>query len=122
MYCTGIEVGLTIIGLSSVALDHIFRGTVCKATSVEQKMTYDEFVWFILAEEVRLSCSLQTALFLLCPGAYSQDKSHPTAIEYWFRVLDMDGDGVLSMHELQTFYNEQVRIMALIFIIASYFD
>eukprot|EP00047_Mylnosiga_fluctuans_P023664 m.143135 g.143135 ORF g.143135 m.143135 type:complete len:548 (-) comp9660_c0_seq2:161-1804(-) len=78
-------------GLSSLALDRIFAGTVAKATSPADKMTYDEFVWFILAEE---------------------DKNHPTAAEYWFRVLDIDGDGVVSMHELHTFYEEQCARLA----------
>ena len=47
---------------------------------------YRDFVWFLLAEN---------------------DKNHPTAIEYWFRVLDTDGDGVLSLYELEWFYEEQ---------------
>lgn len=38
-----------------------------------------------------------------------QDKSTPTAIEYWFRIMDLDGDGVLSMYELEEFYSQQVR-------------
>ena len=28
------------------------------------------------------------------------------SIEYWFRCLDVDGDGVLSLYELQLFYDE----------------
>ena len=28
---------------------------------------------------------------------FNQDKRHPTAIEYWFRCMDLDGDGLLSM-------------------------
>jgi hypothetical protein len=27
--------------------------------------------------------------------------------EYWFRCLDVDGDGVISPYELQFFYSEQ---------------
>jgi len=49
-------------------------------------MTYSDFVWFLLSEE---------------------DKRTPTAIEYWFRCLDMDGDGIISPYELQYFYSEQ---------------
>jgi serine/threonine-protein phosphatase 2A regulatory subunit B'' len=49
-------------------------------------MTYSDFVWFLLSEE---------------------DKKTQTAIEYWFRCLDIDGDGVLSPYELQYFYQEQ---------------
>jgi hypothetical protein len=33
------------------------------------------------------------------------------SIEYWFRCMDLDGDGVLSMFELEYFYQEQVHKM-----------
>ncbi|XP_025051308.1 serine/threonine-protein phosphatase 2A regulatory subunit B'' subunit beta isoform X2 [Alligator sinensis] len=32
-----------------------------------------------------------------------------TSIEYWFRCMDLDGDGVLSMYELEYFYEEQCQ-------------
>lgn len=57
------------------------------------KMSYTDFVWFLLAEE---------------------DKTHPTAIEYWFRCMDVDGDGMLSMYELEYFYEEQQHRMELL--------
>lgn len=56
----------------------------------EEKMSYTDFVWFLLSEE---------------------DKLHPTAIEYWFRCMDLDGDGFLSMYELEYFYEEQMNRM-----------
>lgn len=31
------------------------------------------------------------------------------SIEYWFRCMDLDGDGVLSMYELQYFYEDQCQ-------------
>lgn len=31
------------------------------------------------------------------------------SIEYWFRCLDMDGDGVLSLFELVFFYEEVLQ-------------
>lgn len=34
-----------------------------------------------------------------------------TSIEYWFRCMDTDGDGVLSMFELEYFYEEQCERM-----------
>lgn len=53
-------------------IERIFSGAVtrgggAKNNNVQQskdKMSYTEFVWFLLSEE---------------------DKNHPTAIEYWFR-------------------------------------
>jgi serine/threonine-protein phosphatase 2A regulatory subunit B'' len=53
-------------------------------------MSYYDFVWFLISEE---------------------DKRNQTSVEYWFRVLDIDGDGVLSMFELEYFYNEQIEQM-----------
>ncbi|KAG5481527.1 hypothetical protein LSCM1_05545 [Leishmania martiniquensis] len=52
--------------------------------TVPHRIGYEDFVWFCLSEE---------------------DKSTPQAIRYWFRVLDLDGDGVLSVYELRKFYD-----------------
>ncbi|XP_076752268.1 uncharacterized protein LOC143424224 isoform X2 [Xylocopa sonorina] len=71
----------------------VTRGGVRSGNGVQQpqdKMSYTEFVWFLLSEE---------------------DKNHPTAIEYWFRCMDLDGDGYLSMYELEYFYEEQLHRM-----------
>eukprot|EP00051_Salpingoeca_urceolata_P019223 m.278169 g.278169 ORF g.278169 m.278169 type:complete len:280 (+) comp19379_c0_seq1:1172-2011(+) len=84
-------------GLSHKALDRVFSGTVFAARGPDCVgngdvdngdgcMTYTDFVRFIIAEE---------------------DKASPTAIEYWFRVMDCDGDGVISLYELEYFYEEQ---------------
>ncbi|KAJ2887939.1 Serine/threonine-protein phosphatase 2A regulatory subunit B'' subunit alpha [Coemansia asiatica] len=54
------------------------------------RMTYTDFIWFLLSEI---------------------DKTSPTAVEYWFRCLDLDGDGALSVYELEYFYDEQVSRM-----------
>ena len=54
-------------------IERIFSGAVTRGGKAknnnnsqqpEDKMSYTEFVWFLLSEE---------------------DKNHPTAIEYWFR-------------------------------------
>lgn len=59
--------------LSTRMIERIFSGAVTRGNRVknnnnaqqsEDKMSYTEFVWFLLSEE---------------------DKNHPTAIEYWFR-------------------------------------
>jgi serine/threonine-protein phosphatase 2A regulatory subunit B'' len=49
---------------------------------------FEEFVAFLLAEE---------------------DKRHPTSIEYWFRCIDLDGDGIISMYEMELFYNDMIE-------------
>ncbi|CRK96948.1 CLUMA_CG010317, isoform A [Clunio marinus] len=84
--------------LSSRMIERIFSGCVTRGRGRQNsqnaqnssRMSYTDFVWFLLAEE---------------------DKNHPTAIEYWFRCMDIDGDGILSMYELEYFYEEQQHRM-----------
>lgn len=82
--------------LSSRMIERVLSGCVTRGNQNrltpdgEPRMSYTDFVWFLLAEE---------------------DKSHPTAIEYWFRCMDVDGDGYLSMYELEYFYEEQMQRM-----------
>ncbi|XP_073255527.1 serine/threonine-protein phosphatase 2A regulatory subunit B'' subunit beta-like [Porites lutea] len=77
--------------LSSRIIKRLFSGCVTRGpTYIDGKMSYPDFVWFLLSEE---------------------DKKHPRSIEYWFRCMDVDGDGVLSMYELEYFYTEQVSKM-----------
>ena len=42
-------------------------------------MSYEDFVWFVLSEE---------------------DKGSDTSLEYWFRCVDLNGDGRLTPDEL----------------------
>ncbi|KAJ8659072.1 hypothetical protein O0I10_005110 [Lichtheimia ornata] len=67
----------------------------CEATMEEDQvqqqsttitLTYLDYIWFLLSEV---------------------DKATPMAIEYWFRCLDTDGDGILSAYELEQFWREQ---------------
>nr|XP_048333525.1 serine/threonine protein phosphatase 2A regulatory subunit B''alpha-like isoform X3 [Ziziphus jujuba var. spinosa] len=55
---------------------------------VEGKMGYEDFVYFLLAEE---------------------DKSAEPSLEYWFKCIDLDENGVLTQHEMQFFYAEQIH-------------
>ncbi|XP_037925087.1 uncharacterized protein YMR317W isoform X3 [Hermetia illucens] len=82
--------------LSTRIIERIFSGCVTRggktrvAGPTGPKMSYTDFVWFLLSEE---------------------DKTNPTAIEYWFRCMDLDGDGIISMYELEYFYEEQQQRM-----------
>ncbi|XP_029434215.1 serine/threonine-protein phosphatase 2A regulatory subunit B'' subunit beta [Rhinatrema bivittatum] len=78
--------------ISSRIIERIFSGAVTRERKAqkERKIGYDDFVWFLISEE---------------------DKKTPTSIEYWFRCMDLDGDGVLSMYELEYFYEEQCQKM-----------
>ncbi|OCT81168.1 protein phosphatase 2 regulatory subunit B, alpha L homeolog isoform X1 [Xenopus laevis] len=73
-------------------IERIFSGAVTRGNAVQRegRMSYAEFVWFLISEE---------------------DKKNPTSMEYWFRCMDLDGDGVLSMYELEFFYEEQCEKM-----------
>ncbi|XP_066542128.1 serine/threonine-protein phosphatase 2A regulatory subunit B'' subunit beta isoform X2 [Hoplias malabaricus] len=76
--------------ISQRMIERIFSGTVTRDRKVhkEGKLSYADFVWFLISEE---------------------DKKTETSIEYWFRCMDLDGDGILSMYELQYFYQEQCQ-------------
>ncbi|CAF5086691.1 unnamed protein product, partial [Rotaria magnacalcarata] len=77
--------------ISNKMIDRIFSGAISNSQNMrEGKMSYYEFVWFLISEE---------------------DKRSATSIEYWFRCMDLDGDGILSMFELDYFYQEQVHKM-----------
>ncbi|KAE9463815.1 hypothetical protein C3L33_04258, partial [Rhododendron williamsianum] len=56
------------------------------SSNIEGKMAYDDFVYFVLAEE---------------------DKSSEPSLEYWFKCIDLDGNGVITVNEMQYFYEEQ---------------
>jgi len=36
------------------------------------------------------------------------------SVEYWFRCMDLDGDGIISMYEMEFFYEEQVEKMEML--------
>ena len=75
--------------LSPRIIDRIFSASVRNASSRKQgddAMTYADFIRFILAEE---------------------DKKNQTSIEYWFRCMDIDGDGIISLYEMEYFYTDQ---------------
>lgn len=77
--------------VSSRMIDRLFSGCVTRDQSFkEDKMLYVDFIWFILSEV---------------------DKASPTALEYWFRCMDLDGDGVISIYEMEYFYDDQIKKM-----------
>lgn len=67
-------------------IDRIFSGAVTRgATQREGKMSYTEFVWFLIAEE---------------------DKRHPTAIEYWYDFIPI----YLCIYSFLWTYNELTQL------------
>jgi len=72
-------------------VDRIFDGAGRPLDSeLADKMSYSDFIWFCLSEE---------------------DKKTPTAKDYWFRCLDRDGDGIVTLADLDFFYEEQLHRM-----------
>ena len=42
-------------------------------------------------------------------------KTHVSySVEYWFRCIDIDGDGILSLYELEHFYEEMIDKMIIL--------
>lgn len=72
-------------------VDRIFAGIPRRLTAPEPgKMGYEDFCWFLLSEE---------------------DKTTPQSIEYWFRCVDLDGNGSIDPTEMKYFYQEQLQRM-----------
>ncbi|EGZ04838.1 hypothetical protein PHYSODRAFT_551578 [Phytophthora sojae] len=83
--------------LTRIIVDRIFeRGRrpfarVQTLTAEEKKkMSYEDFIYFMLSEE---------------------DKANPVSIRYWFELIDTNEDGVLRADEMRVFYRHQIHRM-----------
>jgi serine/threonine-protein phosphatase 2A regulatory subunit B'' len=73
--------------LSRKAVDRIFLQVPRKFKSTTpDKMSYEDFVWFMLCEE---------------------DKTSFRSLQYWFLVIDLDDNGTITPNEMDYFYEEQ---------------
>ncbi|EPB90326.1 hypothetical protein HMPREF1544_02851 [Mucor circinelloides 1006PhL] len=64
------------------------RENTLKPSSEARTLTYIDYIWFLMSET---------------------DKSTPVAIEYWFRCMDDDGDGVITTFDLEEYWEEQEK-------------
>ncbi|KAI9286129.1 hypothetical protein BC943DRAFT_359824 [Umbelopsis sp. AD052] len=64
------------------------RDTQVFSDTEESTLTYMDFIWFLISEI---------------------DKTTRMSTEYWFRCMDLDGDGVISSYELSHFWEEQEK-------------
>ena len=75
--------------LSRKANDRIFEQIARKfSCQLPGKMAYEDFIWFMISEE---------------------DKTSARSLEYWFKVVDLDNNGIITSHEMEYFYEEQLR-------------
>ncbi len=80
-------------GLSTRVLSRVISGCGLGRNPLNPGfMSYREFIPFIIS---------------------SESKSTNPSIEYWFRCLDTDGDGVISLYELYWFWEEQYDRMTI---------
>ena len=72
-------------------VDRVFEQAGRRFLSPQKgKMTYEDFVFFMLSEE---------------------DKSNIDSLQYWFNCIDLDGDGEIRPYEMRSFYDEQLHRM-----------
>ena len=80
--------------LSRKAIDRIFGQAPRKFTcATPNKMSYEDFI-----------CKPHTGFMLS-----EEDKTSVRALEYWFKVIDTDSNGIITAHEMEYFYEEQLH-------------
>ncbi|KAI8886843.1 hypothetical protein K501DRAFT_158722, partial [Backusella circina FSU 941] len=84
-YNMGTLTHLVIKRITQVGHISAFSDTAI-AKDIETRLSYFDFIWFLLSEI---------------------DKATPMAIDYWFKCLDLDGDGIISSYELHSFWDDQ---------------
>eukprot|EP01138_Halocafeteria_seosinensis_P005731 gb/GECG01005859.1/.p1 GENE.gb/GECG01005859.1/~~gb/GECG01005859.1/.p1 ORF type:complete len:704 (+),score=87.88 gb/GECG01005859.1/:1-2112(+) len=73
--------------LTQTVLDRVFEEAGRPFTSGQRgKMGYEDFICFLISEE---------------------DKTSEAALRYWFNVVDINADGVITPDEMRHFYREQ---------------
>lgn len=38
-----------------------------------------------------------------------EDKTSKRSLEYWFKIIDLDSNGIITPYEMEYFYEEQVQ-------------
>lgn len=73
--------------LGKKAVDRIFEQIPRKFVSEKKDyMSFEDFTWYLLSEE---------------------DKTNRTSITYWFKLIDLDSNGIITPSEMEYFYQEQ---------------
>ncbi|ORX54737.1 hypothetical protein BCR36DRAFT_10818 [Piromyces finnis] len=89
---------ITYAEYSNTIMKNVVSDKTLKNSNIYQYQSifhFRDFIWFMLARE---------------------NKDSPEAIEYWFRCIDLDDDGYISIYEIEKFYIEQCKHMVLLHI------
>jgi len=89
---------ITYAEYSNTIKKNIISDKTLKNSNIYQYQSifhFRDFIWFMLSRE---------------------NKDSPEAIEYWFRCIDLDDDGYISIYEIEKFYIEQCKHMVLLHI------
>ena len=75
--------------LGMTTVNRIFDEIPRKFVSEEKyMMSYEDFIYYMISEE---------------------DKTSPTSIKYWFKVIDLNNEGFITKKEMEYFYEEQIE-------------
>ena len=97
--------------ITDAIIERIFSGAVMRTTPSDggrrtlraqptETIGFEDFVAFLLAEEDKkhpTRCVKKQKKNIV----FSISKFFIFSIEYWFRILDLDGDGVISLYEVR---------------------
>lgn len=95
--------------LTKPVLDRVFSQAGRPFECTEPgKMGYEDFVCMLHWLAMHVRCSPQACWCFAGFLMSEEDKTHPISIGYWFRLIDLDGDGVIRPDEMRHFYADQV--------------
>ncbi|VDN38794.1 unnamed protein product [Gongylonema pulchrum] len=86
--------------LTKMAIRRIFSDAILRNSRRRVTMDYTGFVQFLMAEQTVLDYNHLAAELHYLPDF---------SIEYWFRVMDLNGDGRISFDEMSIFYKEIIE-------------
>ncbi|KAJ1549113.1 Serine/threonine-protein phosphatase 2A regulatory subunit B'' subunit beta [Nowakowskiella sp. JEL0078] len=91
--------------ISSAVINRIMEGYGQAEVSGRQKHTFEEKE-LAPSHKIRSTHKIEFKHFIPIIMAM-EDKTTDASLSFWFRVLDLDSDGLLSLHELSYFWTFQ---------------
>lgn len=106
--------------LSMRIVDRVFSGYGKSLTAKQpDMMSYEDFICKSLPSDEAHRSAISVDIFFRIAryipfigfSLSEEDKSTPTARQYWFRCIDLDSTGVITIGDMKYFYQEQVERM-----------